>query len=41
MGNNTILSADQTFTDWFGYKPEDMLGQSVVDYVLESRALLE
>ncbi|KAJ9530074.1 hypothetical protein QJQ45_023353, partial [Haematococcus lacustris] len=39
MGGGQVLSCDGTFTDWLGYKQEDLHGKPVTDLVLQRQEL--
>ncbi|GAX73363.1 hypothetical protein CEUSTIGMA_g816.t1 [Chlamydomonas eustigma] len=41
LGNGVVLSVDSTFSDWFGYRPEDLPGAYFSNFVSDSSKLDE
>jgi PAS domain-containing protein len=41
MAGGQVLSCDEAFTDWLGYKQEDLHGKPAADLVLEKDQLEE
>lgn len=39
MTNGSVVSVDAAFSDWFGYKPADLLGSSLSSLVVEHQRL--
>mmetsp|Transcript_29309 Transcript_29309/g.64857 ORF Transcript_29309/g.64857 Transcript_29309/m.64857 type:complete len:2212 (+) Transcript_29309:218-6853(+) len=41
LASGAVLSVDSRFTDWFGFKPDDLLGTYVSSLVVEAKKLEE
>ncbi len=41
MGSGVVLSVSDTFTDWFGYHPDDLPGTYMTTLVVEEKKLEE
>jgi hypothetical protein len=41
LGNGAIASVDKEFTDWFGWRPGDLLGSNLSSVLVEVKELAE
>ena len=39
LANGAMLSVDAVFTDWFGHRPDDLLGTYVNSLIVEHKTL--
>ena len=41
VANGAIISVDHNFTDWFGYKSQDLVNTYVTSLVADPKALMQ
>lgn len=41
LSNGTLASVDNAFTSWFGYKPQEVIGNTLNQIMVDPRALEE